>query len=79
MNYCEVAWESCNPAFKAADGWKIKSFCKESCYVPKDPCSPNPCENDGVCVNGACYCPEGCSGTFCESCPASDPCNPNPC
>lgn len=75
-NYCEASWENCNPAFK---GWKVKDFCKKSCYVPpvEDPCSPNPCQNNGVCVNGACYCKDGCTGDYCESCPGS--CDPNPC
>ena len=52
--------------------------------TPSDPCSPNPCMNEGVCSvtgNGAvCACPWGWTGSRCEKCLtdcASNPCPSN--
>lgn len=37
-----------------------------------DPCAAVVCENDGVCIGGACDCPEGFTGVNCEI--SLDPC-----
>ncbi len=45
-----------------------------------DPCTPNPCSNNGQCTSQGtsfvCQCPPGFSGSRCE---IRDPCTPNPC
>ena len=38
-----------------------------------DPCEPNPCQNDGLCLPGkdgsfTCQCVDGYSGDVCEDC-----------
>ena len=37
---------------------------------PTNPCEPDPCQNNGVCVHEgpryACICPQGYQGTHCE-------------
>ena len=43
---------------------------------PEDPCSPNPCQNEGACQKIStggfvCNCSEFCSGSQCEIC---EPC-----
>nr|XP_009666944.1 PREDICTED: hyaluronan-binding protein 2 isoform X3 [Struthio camelus australis] len=49
--------------------------------VRKDPCSSNPCKNNGWCEKKgshfSCLCPKPYTGTTCEK--ASSPCRPNPC
>jgi len=42
----------------------------------QDPCDPNPCQNGGSCLDGACTCATGFLG---ENCETKDPCEPNPC
>lgn len=42
----------------------------------KDKCKDINCENDGICVDGTCHCPEGFSG---ESCTIEDPCRTTNC
>ncbi|XP_072013269.1 uncharacterized protein [Amphiura filiformis] len=49
-----------------------------------DPCSPNPCQNNGACnANGnqfQCTCTGGFSGNTCQTPPTTaDPCNSSPC
>merc|ERR1712218_108690 len=69
MGACTASWSGCNPAYP---GKTIEFFCAKTCYVPPvDPCANVNCQNGGVCNNGVCTCPAGCSGTYCESC---DPC-----
>merc|ERR1712218_132848 len=68
LGYCKTSWSGCNPAYP---GKTIEYFCAKTCYVaPVDPCANVNCLNGGVCNNGVCTCPAGCSGTFCESCAA---------
>ncbi|XP_060587346.1 fibropellin-3-like isoform X5 [Ruditapes philippinarum] len=48
--------------------------------VLDDPCTPNPCQNSGVCnqsgTSYTCTCQTGWIGTTCST---DDPCTPNPC
>lgn len=43
-----------------------------SCEIEENLCEAVTCQNDGVCNNGLCDCPDGFSGTFCEI--VEDPC-----
>jgi len=36
------------------------------CETLEDPCSPNPCDNDGTCSEGVCTCSAGFTGDNCE-------------
>lgn len=38
-----------------------------ACQKEKDPCSGIVCQNDGICINGACDCPERWSGPDCST------------
>lgn len=41
------------------------AFIFTSCEEEVDPCDAVVCQNDGVCMDGTCDCPEGTSGTLC--------------
>lgn len=44
----------------------LLTFLFSIAYACSDPCEGVYCENDGVCVDGHCSCPEGLSGRECE-------------
>ncbi len=52
-----------------------------TCSDVADPCDAHPCQNDGVCINGGdgvsyqCACPNGFTGTECESVSAATTCS----
>ena len=56
-------------------------FSGKECRDNDDDCSPNPCENNGLCIDGVdsyeCKCAPGFEGTECQL--NIDDCDPNPC
>lgn len=61
------------------DGFRGDGF---KCTVIEDPCSPNPCQNNGTCTKGPdesfdCECPKGYFPPICSN--PKDACMPNPC
>jgi len=59
------------------DAIKNCNYGSEYCdNLGRDPCTPNPCQNDGSCSGGVCTCLAGYLGDKCQN---RDPCYPNPC
>lgn len=58
-----------------------KGYTGKTCNLIQKPCSPNPCEHNGTCVEMddkyQCSCPEGFTGENCEV--KVDDCLSNPC
>ena len=56
-------------------------FTGSSCQTDVDECTPNPCQNGGMCTDGgnsfACQCPHGYIGMSCET--IIDDCSPTGC
>eukprot|EP00794_Sanderia_malayensis_P012275 gene12275-13540_t len=71
--HCEVDKCVCDDGYKG-DG--------RFCIKKEDPCHPNPCENDGICVQVedtaeySCQCKKP---YLPPNCKLRDPCNPSPC
>jgi Notch-like protein len=63
-----------------SDGYS-GSRCEVNGDTPVDPCNPNPCQNDGTCMNAGdyfvCSCQAGYNGISCER--NIDDCASNPC
>ncbi|XP_065063135.1 neurogenic locus notch homolog protein 1-like isoform X2 [Rhopilema esculentum] len=84
---CEV--HACRNCHKNAHCEGEKCVCDDGykgngriCIKKADPCHPNPCENDGVCVQKGetdefdCRCKKPYLPPYCKN---KDPCDPNPC